>query len=51
MGLAVPKIAVGEPADFILIEAADWAEAISNPRALRHIFRAGRALTLEKAAA
>ena len=51
MGLAVPKIAVGEPADFILIEAADWAEAISNPRAPRHIFRAGRALTLEKAAA
>ena len=51
MGLPVPKIAVGEPADFLLIEAADWAEAISNPRASRHIFRAGRALTLEKAAA
>ena len=51
MGLPVRKLGIGEPADFLLIEAADWAEAIRNPRALRHVFRAGCPLTLERAAA
>ena len=41
MGLAVPAIAVGQPADFITIDGADWAEALSQPRAHRHIYRAG----------
>lgn len=50
MGLPVPKIAVGEPADFMLIEASDWAAAISNSRAICHIFRAGSAMPLEAAA-
>ena len=50
MGLTLPKIAVGEPADFMLITGADWAAAISNPRAIRQIYRAGRAIPLEAAA-
>jgi cytosine/creatinine deaminase len=50
MGLATPKIAVGAPADFMLINGADWREAISNPRAIRQIYRAG-SVTHSKAAA
>lgn len=50
MGLPQQKIAVGAPADFMVIEAPDWAAAISDPRAIRHIFRAGRATTMEAAA-
>lgn len=50
MGLATAKIAVGAPADFMLIAGADWRDAISNPRALRHIYRAGT-VTQSKAAA
>ena len=50
MGVTVPNIAVGALADFLLITGADWAAAISNPRANRQIFRAGQA-TLQKAAA
>lgn len=45
MGFDLPKIAVGQPANFMLIEGADWADAISNPRAGRHIFRAGKTQT------
>ncbi|MFN3846329.1 MAG: amidohydrolase family protein [Paracoccaceae bacterium] len=41
MGLSPKRLAVGEPADFILINGADWTEALSNPRAVRRIFRAG----------
>ena len=50
MGLAVPAIAVGKPADFMLITGADWAAAIRDPRAIRYIYRAGRATTMEAAA-
>ena len=50
MGLPVPRIAVGEPADFLVIPGADWTEALSSPRAARHLFRAGRALPIGKAA-
>lgn len=50
MGLDVPQIAVGEPADFMLITGADWAAAIRAPRAPRQIYRAGRATTMEAAA-
>lgn len=50
MGLAVPAIAVGEPADFMLITGADWTAAIRDPRNSRQIYRAGRATTMEAAA-
>ena len=42
MGLPAPRLAVGEPANFIRIEAADWAEVLCRPRAVRQIYRAGR---------
>ena len=50
MGLPTPKITIGAPADFMLITGADWRDAISNPRAPRQIYRAGKATTLEAAA-
>ena len=40
MGLPAPRIAVGEPADFITIEGADWTEALCSARTPRHIHRA-----------
>ena len=45
LGLAEPAIAVGQPADFILIDGADWAEALSSPRAIRQIYRGGMPMT------
>lgn len=45
MGFDLPKIAVGQSATFMLIEGADWAAAVSNPRAARYIFRAGKTQT------
>ena len=45
MGLDEPLIAVGAPADFITITGADWAEALSDPRAVRQIFRSGTEMT------
>ncbi|MDO9524403.1 MAG: amidohydrolase family protein [Gemmobacter sp.] len=42
LGLPVACIAPGEPADFLLIEGADWSEVISSPRAKRHVVRAGQ---------
>jgi cytosine deaminase len=42
LGLAPAVIAKGEAADFVLIEATDWPDAISRPRAARHVFRAGQ---------
>lgn len=50
MGALPARLAVGEPADFILIDGADWTEALSNPRAPRRIFRAGAAQTQGQAA-
>ncbi len=41
IGLPPARLAVGEPADFIVIDGADWTEALSNPRVRRRIFRAG----------
>lgn len=43
MQLSPARLEVGDPADFILIDGADWTEALSNPRAARRIFRAGAA--------
>lgn len=43
MGLPSPRIAVGEPADFITIDGTDWTEALSSARAPRHIHRATKA--------
>lgn len=51
MGLPSPHIAVGAPADFLVIEGENWAEALSSPRAARHLFRAGRASPIGKVAA
>lgn len=44
LGLAAPRIAPGEPADFILIDAASPAEFVSRPRAAREVWRGGRPL-------
>ena len=41
LGLTPPQIAIGAPADFILIKGADWTEALASPRATRHIYRLG----------
>ena len=45
MGVAGPEIAVGAAADFVMIDGADWAEALSGPRVPRRIYRAGIDLT------
>lgn len=50
MGLSAHNISMGERADFILIEGADWTEALCSARSPRHICRAGRALISGKAA-
>lgn len=42
MGLPVPAIAPGAPADFILIAGPDWDAALRTGRARRRIFRAGQ---------
>lgn len=44
LGLAAPRIAEGEPADFVLVEAASPAEMVSRPRARREVWRQGRRL-------
>lgn len=50
MGLPAPHIAQGQRADFILIDGANWPDAIASPRAARQIFRAGVAQTHGKTA-
>ncbi|MCB1449370.1 MAG: amidohydrolase family protein [Nitratireductor sp.] len=42
LGLTPGLVAKGQSADFIVIEAADWPDVISRPRASRHVFRAGQ---------
>ncbi len=51
MGLPAPRLAVGEPADFILIEGADWDGALRSARAPRQIVRSGLSHSFGKAAA
>jgi cytosine deaminase len=51
MGLPAPSLAVGEPADFILIEGADWDAALRSARAPRQIIRSGLDHGLGKVAA
>ena len=41
MGLEPAALMPGAPADFLLIPARDWAEAISPPSVARRIFRGG----------
>lgn len=41
LGLPAPQIGPGAAADFIVIPGADWRAALADPRAPRHIFRAG----------
>ena len=51
MGLSAPALAVGQPADFILIEGADWDAALRSARAPRQIIRSGLNNCLGKVAA
>ncbi|MBP7241856.1 amidohydrolase family protein [Amaricoccus sp.] len=44
LGLAPQRIAAGEPADFILIDAASPADLVSRPRARREVWRNGAPL-------
>lgn len=50
MGIAPPLIATGAAADFIIIQGADWAEALSSPRAIRQVVRAGTEVSRKVAA-
>lgn len=49
LGLTPPRIAAGEPADFVVIEAASPAEMVSRPRARREVWRGGRRLAASAA--
>lgn len=51
MGLPAPRLAVGEPADFILIEGADWDAALRSAHAPRQIIRSGLEHRIGKVAA
>ncbi len=51
MGLEPPELAVGTPANFMLIEGRDWNEALRSPRARRQIVRMGRVGQEERRAA
>jgi cytosine deaminase len=51
MGLPSPSLAVGAPADFILIEGADWDAALRSARVPRQIIRPGLEHSLGKVAA
>lgn len=42
MGLPVPSIEPGAPADILLIAARDWDEAVSDPRVPLRVLRGGR---------
>ncbi|HXT08391.1 MAG TPA: cytosine deaminase [Roseiarcus sp.] len=44
MGIAPPRLAVGEPADIILTQARDFTELLSRPQADRVVVRNGVAL-------
>lgn len=51
MGLPIPCLAIGEPADFILIEGANWDAALRSAHSPRQIIRSGVAHSFEKVAA
>lgn len=51
LGLPMSTIAVGQPANFILIEGADWDAALRSARAPRQIIRAGLKYQMGKVAA
>jgi cytosine deaminase len=44
LGVVVPRLAVGEAADFILTQARDFTELLSRPQSDRIVVRAGAAL-------
>ena len=50
MGLPVPRLEPGEPADILLIAAHSWDEAVSNPRVPLRVLRAGREQSQEEPA-
>lgn len=43
-GFSLPSLAVGAPADLIILRARDWTEALSRPQSDRIVLRAGRAI-------
>jgi cytosine deaminase len=45
LGVAPPRLAVGEPADFILTQARDFTELLSRPHSDRVVVRNGVALS------
>ena len=51
MGLTASALAVGQPADFILIEGANWDAALRSARSPRQIIRSGLNTCLGKVAA
>ncbi len=51
MGLPFPSLAIGEPADFILIEGANWDAALRSARAPRQTILSGLHHRLGKVAA
>ncbi|MBU2868454.1 amidohydrolase family protein [Pacificibacter marinus] len=51
MGLDAPDIAIGAPADFMLIQGRDWDDALRSPTAQRRIIRSGQNTTIGKDAA
>ena len=51
LGLDRPELAVGAPADFMLIEGCDWNDALRSPRARRQVVRAGEIMQNDRVAA
>ena len=51
LGLPIARIAVGEPADFMLIDGADWDAALRSARSPRRIIRSGLDQIIGKVAA
>ena len=39
LGIDLPKIEIGAPADFILLEGRNWEEALRTDRKTRQVFR------------
>jgi cytosine deaminase len=38
------RIAIGSPADLVILEGRSWSEALSRPESRRTVLRAGRAI-------
>jgi len=51
LGMDPPELAVGAPADFLLIEGHDWTQALRGPRARRTVVRKGEVMHDDRMAA